>query len=108
MRKLGIGVIDLVVNAPTSRLFARAMNAILVAMGERLADDHVRRYWQGETTEIPLFYDDWIKRDLGSLCGVAPRRSLASQMLVSNQSKNRLSRVRLQRRSNPKTLLILT
>ncbi len=28
-------------------------------------DPHVRRYWEGETTEIPSFYVDWVKRDLG-------------------------------------------
>ena len=28
-------------------------------------DPQVRRYWEGETTEIPRFYVEWIKRDLG-------------------------------------------
>ncbi len=30
-------------------------------------DRHVRRYWEGETDEIPRFYREWIKRDLGPL-----------------------------------------
>ena len=30
-------------------------------------DRHVRRYWEGETDEIPRFYLEWIKRDLGPL-----------------------------------------
>ena len=36
----------------------------------------VRRYWDGETTEIPPFYVDWIKRDLGPFWPWLPEGAL--------------------------------
>ena len=39
-------------------------------------DAQVRRYWEGETTEIPHFFVDWIKRDLGLLWEWLPKGAL--------------------------------
>jgi hypothetical protein len=36
----------------------------------------VRRYWEGETSEIPSFYVEWIKRDLGPLWPWLPEGGL--------------------------------
>jgi hypothetical protein len=48
-----------------------------VRLRERLSTDpHVRRYWEGETTEIPSFYVDWVKRDLGLLWEWLPEGAL--------------------------------
>ena len=39
-------------------------------------DRQVRRYWEGESTEIPRFYVDWIKRDLGPFWEWLPEGAL--------------------------------
>ena len=46
-------------------------------LGEMLEHDaEVRRYWEGESTEIPAFFVDWIKRDLGLLWEWLPKGAL--------------------------------
>lgn len=48
-----------------------------IKLRQLLAEDRaVRRYWEGETTEIPGFYLDWIKRDLGPLWEWLPEGAL--------------------------------
>jgi len=44
----------------------------------RLLDEHpeVRSYWEGEATEIPRFYVEWIKRDLGPFWKWLPEGAL--------------------------------
>jgi hypothetical protein len=43
-----------------------------------LDNDHeIRQFWEGETTEIPRFYVDWIKRDLGPLWQWLPEGALS-------------------------------
>ena len=39
-------------------------------------DRQVRRYWEGESSVIPDFYVDWIKRDLGTLWDWLPQGAL--------------------------------
>ena len=35
-------------------------------LGRHLDEEpEVRRYWEGEMTEVPRYYTEWIKRDLG-------------------------------------------
>jgi hypothetical protein len=40
------------------------------------SDRHFRQFWDGETTEIPPFYVDWIKRDLGPFWEWLPKGAL--------------------------------
>src|SRR5204863_281646 len=39
-------------------------------------DKHIRRYWEGETLELPDFYLQWVKRDLGPLMDYLPDGAL--------------------------------
>ncbi len=39
-------------------------------------NSEVRRYWEGESQEIPSFYTDWIERDLGPLWQWLPEGAL--------------------------------
>lgn len=39
-------------------------------------DREIRSYWEGETTQIPQFYIDWIKRDLGPFWEWLPQEAL--------------------------------
>ncbi len=39
-------------------------------------DRHFRRFWEGETTEIPPFYVDWMRRDLGPFWEWLPKGAL--------------------------------
>ncbi|MFQ5864819.1 MAG: B12-binding domain-containing radical SAM protein [bacterium] len=39
-------------------------------------DRQIRQYWEGERTEIPRFYVDWIKRDLGPFWEWLPKGAL--------------------------------
>ena len=44
---------------------------------ERLENDQqVRRFWEGETTEIPDFLTDWIKKDIGPFWDWLPEGAL--------------------------------
>jgi hypothetical protein len=43
----------------------------------QLAEDReIRSYWEGDTTQIPQFYVDWIKRDLGPFWDWLPEGAL--------------------------------
>ena len=74
-RKLRVGIIDLVSKKPNKKLFARIMNAnfaSIVAYNKKIllninADSKFRAYFEQETTELPQFYMDIIKRELGPL-----------------------------------------
>lgn len=56
----------------------------------RMLDEEpeVRNYWDGKTTEVPRFYTDWIKRDLGPFWDWLPEGALnhdANEYLQSVQ-----------------------
>ncbi|NIR52237.1 radical SAM protein [candidate division KSB1 bacterium] len=40
------------------------------------SDRQIRRFWEGETAEIPPFYVDWMKRDLGAFWKWLPEGAL--------------------------------
>ena len=86
-RKLNIGIIDLVTKKPDNKLFARIMNANFASIMPRVIgvwceeEGHNVTYvcYTGKEdliSELPQFYFEMIKRDLGSLWEYLPEGAI--------------------------------
>jgi hypothetical protein len=56
-------------------------------------DRQVRSYWEGETTEIPRFLVEWIKRDLGPMWQWLPEGALVHDPNAYLKSETELAQV---------------
>jgi hypothetical protein len=56
-------------------------------------DRQVRRYFEGETTELPEFYMDQVRRDLGPLWKWLPRGALYHEPLAYLKSEQERARI---------------
>ena len=63
----------------------------------------IRRYWEGESTELPSYYSDWIKRDLGPFWSWLPAGAMEHDQNAYMKSEVRSQK--LEVRSNAASLL---